>query len=135
MIIDASALIAIVRNDPEREAMVAASLGARRRRISAATWLESAMVVDGRGDPVVSRRLDDIVRTLGIEIVPVTPAHAVIARRAFADFGKGRHPTGLNFGDCFSYALASAEGEPLLCRGNDFRQTDIDVVELSDGGQ
>ena len=134
MIVDSSALVAIVTGEPERDALLTAALDARRCRISAATWLESAMVVDGRDDPVVSRRLDEIVRTLRIEVVPVTASHAAIARRAFTDFGKGRHPANLNFGDCFSYALASAENEPLLCKGNDFRQTDIEVVELANRG-
>ena len=134
MIIDSSALVAIVTKEPARDALLTAALGARSLRMSAATWLESAMVVDGRDEPIVSRRLDEIVRTLRIEIVPVTAAHAAVARRAFSDFGKGRHPAGLNFGDCFSYALASTDSEPLLCIGNDFRQTDIEIVQLPDGG-
>ena len=131
MIVDSSALIAVLTDEPERDAMVDAALGTGQRAMSAATWLESAMVVDGRKDPVLSRRFDDLIRALDIEIVPVTAAHAVLARRAFTDFGKGRHPAGLNFGDCFTYALASAQNEPLLCKGDDFRHTDLEVVELS----
>lgn len=133
MIVDSSALIAILTDAPERDALLTTLLSTRQRTMSAATWLESAMVVDGRNDPVLSRRFDDAIRTLDIEIVPVTPAQAVTARRALPDFGKGRHRAGLNFGDCFSYALASTQHEPLLCKGNDFRHTDIEVLEL--GGE
>ena len=134
MIIDSSALIAILTDEPERAAMVDAALTIGQRSMSAATWLESAIVVDGRNDPVLSRRFDDLVRALDIAVVPLTAAHAEIARRAFTDFGKGRHPAGLNFGDCFTYALASAQNEPLLCKGDDFRHTDLEVVKLSRDG-
>jgi len=134
VIVDSSALIAILTDEPERAAMVEAVLSTPQRTMSAATWLESAMVVDARNDPVLSRRFDDAILTFDIEIGPVTPAHALTARRAFTDFGKGRHRAGLNFGDCFSYALASTQDEPLLCKGNDFRHTDIEIVELSSDG-
>ena len=82
--------------------------------------------MDGLNDPVKSRRLDQILATLGIEITEVTVQHSQIARRAYADFGKGsRHPAGLNFGDVFAYALAIETSEPLLFKGDDFSHTDV----------
>ena len=111
--------------------MLTAILASGRRAMSAATWLESAMVIDGRDEPVLSRRLDDLVRTLDVTVVPVTLAQAVLAREAFRLFGKGRHRAHLNFGDCFSYALAAETGEALLCKGDDFRHTDLEIVDGS----
>src|SRR5215831_8268899 len=106
----------------------AAALATRRqpKRLSAANYLEAAIVIDGSRDPVASRRLDDIIAKASITIEAVTAGHAQIARAAYRDFGRGSgHPAGLNFGDCFAYALAKATGEPLLCKGNDFAQTDL----------
>jgi ribonuclease VapC len=126
MIVDSSALLAILRAEPEMLACAQAIEDAARRRISAANFLETAIVIDGGRDPVASRRFDDLLRTANLTIEPVTEAQARIAREAYRDFGKGSgHPAQLNFGDCFAYALAKVTGEPLLFKGNDFSQTDI----------
>jgi ribonuclease VapC len=126
MIIDSSALIAILRNEPEAMTCARAIEAASRRRISAANFVESAIVIDGSRDPVASRRFDDLVKEAQLVVEPVTEAQARIAREAFRDFGRGSgHPARLNFGDCFSYALARATGEPLLFKGDDFAHTDI----------
>jgi ribonuclease VapC len=126
MIVDTSALIAILRDEPEAAAFAAAIEAASQRRISAANFVEAAIVIDGSRDPIASRRLDDLVREAQLVIEAVTAVHAKIAREAYRDFGRGSgHSARLNFGDCFAYALARATGEPLLFKGNDFSQTDI----------
>ncbi|MFI5729116.1 type II toxin-antitoxin system VapC family toxin [Kribbella sp. NPDC051587] len=126
MIIDTSALIAILRAEPDAADFAEAIEAAPSRRMSAATFLEAAVVIDSQRNPVVSRRFDELVGAAEIQIEPVTEAHARIAREAYRDFGKGSgHPAGLNFGDCFAYALAQDSGEPLLFKGNDFSQTDL----------
>ena len=126
MIVDSSALLAILRAEPEARACARAIEDAPRRRISAANFLETAIVIDGSRDPIASRRFDDLLQAANLAIEPVTEAQARIAREAYRDFGKGSgHPAQLNFGDCFAYALAKATGEPLLFKGNDFRQTDV----------
>ncbi|MSQ15697.1 MAG: type II toxin-antitoxin system VapC family toxin [Dehalococcoidia bacterium] len=126
MIIDTSALIAILRNEPEAGSYARAIERAGRVRISAASFVEAAIVIDASRDPIASRRFDDLCRETQLVIEPVTEAQARIAREAFRDFGKGSgHPAGLNFGDCFAYALAKETGEPLLFKGNDFARTDI----------
>jgi ribonuclease VapC len=126
MIIDSSALIAILRDEPEAMTCAKAIEAASHRRISAANFVESAIVIDGSRDPVASRRFDDLVKEAQLVIEPVTEAQARIAREAYRDFGRGSgHPARLNFGDCFSYALAQATGEPLLFTGDDFARTDI----------
>ncbi|MGL5928404.1 MAG: type II toxin-antitoxin system VapC family toxin [Dermatophilaceae bacterium] len=126
MIVDTSALVAIVTEEPERDAMLDAIRSAVRVRMSAGTYLEVGVVVDGRRSPVLTRRLDDVITALGIEIVPLTPGHAALGRAAYRDFGKGGgHPARLNLGDCFAYALARETGEPLLFKGDDFIHTDV----------
>jgi ribonuclease VapC len=126
MIIDTSALIAILRDEPEAEACARAIEDADRRRLSAANFVEAAVVIDASRDPIASRRFDDLLREAGIAIEPVTETQARIAREAFRDFGKGSgHRARLNFGDCFAYALARASNEPLLFKGEDFSHTDI----------
>jgi ribonuclease VapC len=126
MIVDTSALIAILRDEPEAAACAAAIEAAPQRRMSAANFVEAAIVIDGSRDPIASRRLDDLVAEAQLAIEAVTEAHARIAREAYRDFGRGSgHPARLNFGDCFAYALARATGEPLLFKGNDFSHTDI----------
>lgn len=125
MIIDTSALLAILYQEEDAEWFVTALVTASARRMSAANFLEAAINVDAHGDPEASRQLDHFVRQAAIEIVPVTLEHAQIARQAYLDFGKGRHKAALNFGDCFAYALARATGEPLLFKGSDFPNTDI----------
>ncbi|HTB87229.1 MAG TPA: type II toxin-antitoxin system VapC family toxin [Steroidobacteraceae bacterium] len=129
MIIDTSAIIAVLFN--EEDAKVYAHLIAQSdtRRMSAATFVETAIVVETQTKTSGSRQLDAFLRQAEIAIEPVTEEHAHIARQAFIDFGKGRHPAELNYGDCFSYALAKATGESLLFKGRDFSKTDIVVAE------
>ena len=126
MIIDTSALIAILRDEPEAAACARAIEAASRRLVSAASFLEAAIVIDGSRDPVASRRFDDLLREAQLVIEPVTESQARIAREAYRDFSRGSgHPARLNFGDCFAYALARLTGEPLLFKGTDFANTDI----------
>jgi ribonuclease VapC len=126
VIIDTSALIAILRDEPEAQACAQAIESAAVRRLSAASYVEVGAVIDRAGDAVASRRVDELLEVCDIAIEAVSEAHARIAREAFRDFGKGSgHPARLNFGDCFSYALAKTTGEPLLFKGEDFRHTDV----------
>jgi ribonuclease VapC len=127
MIVDSSALLAILRAEPEASGYATAIADAPSRRISAANFLETAIVIDGSRDPVASRRLDDLLRAAELRIEPVTESQARLAREAYRDFGKGSgHPAQLNFGDCFAYALAKESGEPLLFKESDFTRTDIE---------
>jgi ribonuclease VapC len=126
MIVDTSALIAILRDEPDAMAYARAIANAAIRRISAATFVETAAVIDASRDPIASRRFDDLLREARFEIEPVTEAQARIAREAYRDFGRGSgHQARLNFGDCFAYALAKAMNEPLLFKGDDFTRTDL----------
>jgi ribonuclease VapC len=126
MILDASAIIAILRDEKEAPDMTRCMVEAPVLRISTVTYLEAAIVIDGERDPVASRRFDDFFRETQISLVPVTVKQAELAREAYRDFGKGRHRAGLNFGDCFAYALAKEAGEPLLFKGDDFCHTDVE---------
>lgn len=127
MIIDASALIAILRDEPEAMACAKAIASASSRRISAVNYVEVAVVIDGSRDPVASRRFDELLRTGRVTVEAVTQEQARLAREAYRDFGKGSgHPARLNFGDCFAYALAKATGEPILFKGDDFSHTDLE---------
>ncbi len=127
MIVDTSALIAILRDEPDAETFALAIATAQRPRISAANYLETAIVIDSSRDPIASRHVDDLVATAGLQIEAVTRDHAMLARAAYRDFGKGSgHPARLNFGDCFAYALARAAREPLLFKGADFSHTDVE---------
>ena len=126
MIIDTSALVALVVGEPGFEQFVDLILADASPKMSAATLLELGIVVDRLQNPVASRRLDDLLTTLGIDTVPVTVEQAEVGRAAYRDFGKGSgHPARLNFGDCFSYALARTSGQPLLFKGDDFGHTDV----------
>ncbi len=128
MIVDTSAVIAILRDEPDADRYVTA-LAATEPRISAATYLEAAILVDANRDGVLSRRFDDLVAQADLRIDSVTEQQAQLARQAYRDFGKGSgHPAGLNYGDCFAYALARATGLPLLFKGNDFSHTDVQPV-------
>ena len=126
MIIDTSAIIAILRHEPGAKDCALAIEKSLVRRMSAANFVEAALVIDGSRDPIASRRFDELFKKANIGIEPVTLDQARIARAAYRDFGKGSgHPARLNFGDCFAYALAKASGEPLLFKGDDFIHTDI----------
>ncbi len=126
MIVDTSAIVGILSLEPRAQACADAILQAQVSRLSAASLLEAAIVIDSNRDPILSRRLDEELDALGIVIEPVTVEQARIAREAYRDFGKGSgHPAQLNFGDCYAYALAKASGEPLLFIGDDFSHTDI----------
>lgn len=125
MVIDTSALLAILQNEPERRAFNEAIEAADARAMSAATFVEVSILVESRYGAEGLRELDQFLDRAGIEIVDVDGEQAQVGRRAFSRFGKGRHPAGLNYGDCFSYALAITMGEPLLYKGNDFAQTDV----------
>jgi len=126
VIVDSSALIAILRTEPEATQFIQAIAKSSVRRMSAVSFVEAAAVMDGGRDPVASRKFDEFLRSAKITIEAVTEAQARIARDAYRDFGKGSaHPAGLNLGDCFAYALAKDAGEPLLFKGNDFAKTDL----------
>lgn len=126
MILDTSALLAILRDEPDAAEYAKAMVGAAVRRVSAANYVEAAAVIDASHDPIASRRFDELLREAQCVIEPVTEAQARIAREAYRDFGRGTsHPARLNFGDCFAYALAKALNEPLLFKGNDFKHTDV----------
>lgn len=126
MIIDTSAVIAILRDDADAPAFAEAIAAAAQRRISAANYLEAAVVMDSNRDPVVSRRFDEFVEAAELTVEPVTARQVAVARAAYRDFGRGSgHPARLNFGDCFAYALAKDAGEPLLYKGDDFNHTDL----------
>jgi ribonuclease VapC len=128
MILDTSALVAILYKEPEAAAFVQAIHDADVCRISVANYVELAMVVESQLGPEGMQQAQAFFRRAAIAIEPVTIGHGELARQAFLDFGKGRHKAGLNFGDCFSYALAKATGEPLLFKGSDFGHTDIEAV-------
>ena len=125
MILDTSPLIAILAGEPDAELYIQAISRAPRCRISAGNFIELSIVVESQFAGEALRQCDALFRRVGIVIEPVTVEHAHLARQAFHDFGKGRHPAGLNFGDCFAYALAKHTGEPLLFKGSDFLQTDV----------
>jgi ribonuclease VapC len=124
--VDSSVLIAILKGEPEALSLSDALRDAERLHLSAASYVESSIVVDGSRNPVLSRQLDALIASLEITIEPVTERQARLAREAYRDFGKGSgHKAQLNFGDCFAYALAKDKGEQLLYKGTDFGQTDV----------
>ena len=125
MVIDSSAVLAILLQEPEAARFASAIADAAVRRMSAANLLEACIVADNLIDLRAGRRLDAFMERAQIDIAPVTEAQVRLARQAYVDFGKGNHPAGLNFGDCFAYALAKATDEPLLFKGDDFASTDI----------
>jgi ribonuclease VapC len=129
MIVDSSAIIAILRDEPAAAAMAEALQEAPIRRISAVTYVEAAIVADNDRNPLLSRRFDGLVRDAQMLVEPVTAKQAELARQAYRDFGKGRHKAGLNLGDCFAYALAKEMDEPLLFKGDDFCHTDLEAAE------
>lgn len=126
MIVDSSALMAIVLKEPDGDVYLRALSKTRNRKISAATWVEVHMVVDNPNQNQAAKvRFEHLMDRLKFEVVAVDADTTWAARRANQDNGRGRHPARLNFGDCFSYALAKQTGEPLLFKGNDFSQTDV----------
>jgi ribonuclease VapC len=129
MIVDTSAVVAILFGESDARIYAQAIARADPCRMSAATFVEVAIVVESQTKDRGSRELDAFLRRAGIIIEPVTEEQAHIARQAFTDYGKGRHPAGLNYGDCFSYALAKTTGEPLLFKGKDFSKTDLGRAE------
>ncbi len=132
MVLDTSALLAILLDEPERRRFNELIETDPTRLISAATLLEASIVIESRAGELGGRELDLFVHRAKIEVAPVDAHQVEIARAAFRRFGKGRHPTGLNFGDCFSYALSKATGEPLLFKGADFGQTDVTAANRGD---
>jgi ribonuclease VapC len=127
MVIDTSAIAAIFFAEPERHTFLNSITAAGNRLISAATVLETGMVLESRQGEAAGREFDLFVVRAGIQIVSVDAEQVDIARSAWRQYGKGRHPAALNFGDCFSYALAKATGEPLLAKGTDFGLTDLEI--------
>ncbi len=126
MIVDTSAIIAILRDEDDAAIYARAIATSDVRRLSAASYLECGIVLDSQRDPIVSRALDEFIEEAEMTVTPVTERQARLARQAYADFGKGSgHPAGLNFGDCLSYALAADLREPLLWKGNDFGRTGV----------
>jgi ribonuclease VapC len=128
VIVDTSVIIAILKDEPDA-AVIAELLGrSQDRRMSAVSYVEAGVVVDSNRNPVLSRRLDDLMRDVEITVEAVTLNQARLAREAYRDFGRGRHRAGLNLGDCFAYALAKDLGEPLLFKGDDFCHTDVEIA-------
>lgn len=126
MIVDTSALVAVLLAEPDAEALLEAMIEAAAPKVSSGTLLEAAIVADRVSSPLGARRFDRLVADLRLEVVPHTEQQAAVARAAYRDFGKGSgHPAQLNFGDCFAYALAAITGEALLFKGDDFRHTDV----------
>jgi ribonuclease VapC len=126
MIVDSSALIAMLTNEEDGETLSQVLDGPGAVRMSAASYLETSIVIDAHRDTVLSARLDEMILDSEIVIEPVTVEQARIARQAYRDYGKGSgHPANLNFGDCFSYALAREKREPILFKGDDFLHTDL----------
>ena len=128
MIVDSSAVLAILFSEPDARRHAGAIMAASPCSMSVANVLEASIVVERRGGDATAHELDTLLESAEIELVPVTIEHLEAARRAWRRFGKGNHPAALNFGDCFAYALAKATGEPLLFKGEDFAQTDIEAA-------
>lgn len=125
MILDSSCIVAILAREPNANTYIDAISQAPRCRMSAGTFVELSIVLEAQFPPEVLRQCDALLRRAAVTIEPVTVEQAHIARQAFHDFGKGRHPAKLNFGDCFAYALSKQSGEPLLFQGEDFSKTDV----------
>jgi ribonuclease VapC len=125
MVLDTSAILAILQDEPERRKFNEAIEAAETRSLSTASFVECSMILESRYGADGIRDLDLFIAKAQVSLVPVDEEQADLARRAFRQYGKGRHPASLNFGDCFSYALARALDEPLLFKGNDFPLTDV----------
>lgn len=129
MVIDTSAVIAILQQEDEAQSFADLIAADRYRLMSAVSYLESAIVISSRYGSTGQAQLEALLRNYAISVIPFTPTQAEAARVAYSTYGKGHHPARLNMGDCCSYALAKTTGEALLFKGNDFSQTDIPVVE------
>lgn len=129
MVIDTSAVVAVFLNEPERNHFLERIIQADKRLISAATVVEAGIVLEARQGPAVSRDFDLFLHEAGFEIVSVDETQAAQARSSFRQYGKGRHPAALNFGDCFTHALAIVSGEPVLAKGNEFQRANLQVVK------
>jgi ribonuclease VapC len=127
MVIDTSALAAVFFGEPERHKFLEAIVSASSRLISAATVLETGIVLEARQGEAASREFDLFLIRANLQVVPVDSDQAELARSAWRRYGKGRHPAALNFGDCLAYALAKSAAEPLLAKGSDFGLTDIEI--------
>ena len=125
MVLDTSALIAILQNEPESEELLSKLEQAKSLRISAATVAEAGIVMHARYGDAGELEVDNFIHRLNVDVIPLTAEHAELARYAYRKFGKGNHKAGLNFGDCFSFALAVSLNEPLLFVGDDFSETDV----------
>ena len=130
MVIDTSALLAILSDEPERRSFNEAIEFAESVALSAASFIETSIVVEARFGAEGVRDLDHFLSSAAVDVIDVDVEQAYVARRAFTEFGKGRHPAALNFGDCFSYSLAKVRGEKLLFKGGDFSKTDIESFTL-----
>ena len=133
MVIDTSAVLAILQREPERRTYLEAIEAADTLRMSVASYVEGSIVIESRYGPEGLRDFDRLISRAGIELVPVDEEQGQLARSAFSRFGKGRHRAGLNYGDCFSYAAAISLGEPLLCKGDDFIHTDVPICDHPTG--
>lgn len=131
MLIDTSALLAILQGEPERRSFVEAIESADSVRISVASFVETSIVIESRYGAEGLHDLDRFISRASIEVIPVDREQGQLARSAFSRFGKGRHRAGLNYGDCFSYAAAIHQGESLLSKGDDFIHTDVPVFQVS----
>lgn len=129
MVIDSSALVAIFFSEPERETLLSAITSAGTRLISAATVLETGIVLESRQGEAAGREFDLFLVKANVQTIAVDADQVDLARSAWRKYGKGRHSASLNFGDCFSYALAKSTGEPLLAKGTDFAATDISIYK------
>ena len=128
MVLDTSALLVLLLDEPEAERFRIVIEEDDARLVSAATLLETALVIEARNGEAGGRELDLLVEKAGLEVVPVETAHVTEARKAYRKFGRGRHAANLNYGDVFAYALARVAHEPLLFKGNDFSKTDVRTV-------
>ncbi|MFU8889737.1 MAG: type II toxin-antitoxin system VapC family toxin, partial [Trueperaceae bacterium] len=130
MVLDTSAIIAVLRDEPEAPALARTMAAAGSLHLSTASYVEAGAVIDGSRDPVATRRLDELLDVLGVVLEPVTQEQARIARAAYRDFGRGSgHRANLDYGDAFAYALAKTLDEPLLFKGDDFGHTDVEVAQ------
>ncbi len=131
MVVDSSAFVAVLLGEPEQEALAKVLAGAGELWTSAFSVLETAIVIGSKKGPQGLMTWDALLQRLAVEVVPLTAAHATIAREAWLRFGKGRHPAGLNIGDCCSYAVAQHAGLPLLFKGEDFSKTDLERIDFT----